>query len=166
MPETHIIGFPVDPEKSSASFAFRLAPRDGLSPAAPRRFRCWGRRRPCKRIQKKLLKRYGTNRAIYEALDRLGGMPVPVPVVSAGELRSWGFNIPDCVPDIATTQRHALLIRPTKTVASPSDPSLLVTDLEVTFLAPFTWYKAIYSVATADGGGVKEVEEVPPCPRT
>lgn len=66
-----VIGFPVDPEKGTTSFAFRLGARTDLSPAAPGRFRHRGRRKPCKRIRKKLLKRYGTNQALYDALSRL-----------------------------------------------------------------------------------------------
>ena len=59
--------------------------------------------------------------------------------VSAGELRSIGFNVPTRIPDCATVARSAIKLLPPKIQADPEDVGKLTIGIECELGGAFRW---------------------------
>jgi len=68
--------------------------------------------------------------------------------VSAGELRSRGYAIPEQIPDCAEIPRYAIVPRLESVQIYPQEPTRIDMVFEVKFTEPFTWVHGVYSVKT------------------
>ena len=65
-------------------------------------------------------------------------------LISAGELRAIGLNVPADIPDCATVPRCSVHCKAgdDRPDQAASDANVLAFDIAVTFSAPFKWFEA------------------------
>lgn len=65
-------------------------------------------------------------------------------LISAGELRAIGLNVPADIPDCATVPRCSVHYKAgdDKPDQVAIDSNVLVVDIAVTFSEPFKWFEA------------------------
>ena len=65
--------------------------------------------------------------------------------ISAGEIRSWGVEVPADIPDCASVPRSAILVGGVEVTAG-GEPTMLNVGMTLTFTEPFRWITGTYSV--------------------